>query len=81
MGEERSEELALDILKENISTVDYGEVREEDSGGCKKLSEFLHDGESLSKFVNEGKTEEQEETREQIQVQERIQVLLCFFTA
>ena len=68
MGEEGREELALDIVKENVSTVEDGEVREEellDSGG--------------SKFVNEGETKDQEETREQIQVQERIQVLLRFF--
>ena len=70
MGEERGEELALDI-----STVEDGEVRGEevlDSGGSKKL---------VSQFVNEDETEEQEEAREQVQVQERIQVLLRFFTA
>ena len=73
MGEERGEELALDIFKENVSTVEDGEVRGEellDSGGSKKL---------VSQFVNEDETEEQEEAREQVQVQERIQVLLRFF--
>ena len=75
MGEERREELEQDIFKENVSTVEDGEVREEelrDSGGSKK---------SFSEFVNEDETKEQGETREQIQVQERIQVLFCFFTA
>ena len=75
MGEERGEELALDIFKENVSTVEDGEVRGEevlDSGGSEKL---------VSQFVNEDETEEQEEAREQVQVQERIQVLLRFFTA
>ena len=71
MGETGGEDLALDIFKENSSTVEDGEVRGEellDSKGSKKL---------LAEFANEGESKEQEELREQIQVQERIQVLLC----
>ena len=69
MGEEGREELVLDVLQENSSTVaDAGGVREEDVLDSKKL---------LSELVDEGGTKEQEEIGEQIHVQERIQVLLC----
>ena len=67
MGEEGREELALDIFKENSSTVEDAEVRGEE----------LKDSKLESNFANEGESKEQEELREQIQVQERIQVLLC----
>ena len=70
MGEEGREDLALDIFKENSSTVEDGEVR---VGG----DELLESKKLLTEFANEGESKEQEELREQIQVQERIQVLLC----
>ena len=69
MGEEGREELVLDVLQENSSTVEDAEgVREEELLDSKKL---------LSELVDEGGTKEQEEKGEQIHVQERIQVLLC----